>query len=190
MTSQIPPHLSLYATRKEIHERVQKAAVKINAWAGEVLAQTNEQVLGLCILRGGVFFFSDLLRQMSVSVEPAFCRTWSYSSRTNQQVNKSVRVNVEDVVAEGRAILLVDDICDSGSTLRKLSNVLLDLGATDVRSVVLVHREVAVPNYQPTWTIFQHAGPQWFVGYGMEDRNRYANLPDLYTMAGQTEGSP
>ena len=89
-------------------------------------------------------------------------------------------VAVDDVVAEGRAILMIDDICDSGSTLAKLEHVFLDLGASVVNSVVLIHRLCAAPKFKPTWSGFEYQGDAWFVGYGMEDKNKYANLPAIY----------
>lgn len=180
MNFEIPANFELTYSPTEIARRLTALGAEIAPWAAEAEQRTRQQVLAVCILRGGAFFFTDLLRAIPVSIEPTFCRTWSYSSATNEQVAHSVRVSVDDVVAEGRAILMVDDICDTGSTLAKLENVFLDLGASEVRSTVLIRRLIPEAKFQPTWSAFSYEGPEWFVGYGMEDRNRYSNLPAVY----------
>lgn len=176
---ELPPKYKPLYSSSEIEQRLARLGPEIGIWVSEVTANTKQQVLAVCILRGGAFFFTDLLRQIPVSIEPTFCRTWSYSSKSNEQAS-GVRVSVDEVVAEGRAILMVDDICDTGSTLAKLEKVFLDLGASAVKSVVLVHRIVSQPKFKPSWSAFEFDSADWLVGYGMEDCNYYSNLPGVY----------
>ena len=81
----------------------------------------EQQVLAICVLRGGVFFFADLLKE-TYTVEPSFCRAMSYSSEDNTQGNE-FRLVVEPAEMKGRYVLLVDDICDSGKTLKKFTQI-------------------------------------------------------------------
>lgn len=135
----------------------------------------------LCLARSNIFF-GDLLRAVTVSLEPAFCSASSYSTSTNKQAAKGVQVSVEGIKAEGRAILIVDDICDTGSTLRTLDRVFLELGAAEVASVVMIHRTVPGSQYQPRWSGFNYRGDEWFVGFGLDDLGWHRNLPGVYCM--------
>lgn len=176
----LPSHFRLIYNSTVIAERAEELGRQIEPWVRDSSKRTGAQVLAVCVLRGAVFFFSDLLRQIESSVEPNFCRAWSYSSQTNERNAKGVGVSVEQIAASGRAILIVDDICDTGSTLAKLETVFCELGAAEVRSAVLIHRKVPGTQYRPSWSGFEYSGDEWFVGYGLDDRNRYRNLPSVY----------
>jgi len=174
----LPDHYRIAFSEELIQQRVKEIGEEIGDWA----ASGTGQLLAVCVLRGGAPFFQDLIRRVPLSVEPTYCRTWSYSSESNEQSAGGVRVSVDSVLAEGRRILVVDDICDTGATLLKLQNVFSDLGATEIKSAVLIHRKVESSVFTPNWSAFQYQGADWFVGYGMEDKNQFANLPAVYTI--------
>jgi hypoxanthine phosphoribosyltransferase len=178
----VPAHLKIFRSPQEIAAAVSRIATELTPWVKDCHLTSGVQPLAVCVLRGGAPFFIDLLRAIPESIEPTYCRTWSYSFDQNAQRGGGVRVAVDDVVAEGRSILLVDDICDTGATLLKLHKVFEELGAKEVKTAVLVHRLQSEQRYTPNYRAFAHSGPEWFVGYGMEDRNHWANLPALYTM--------
>lgn len=179
----VPGKLQLVYSEEQIQTRIAELSADIGGWADVVMAKTKVQPLAVCVLRGAVLFFSDLLRAVPVSIEPTFCRASSYSVETNEQGREGVRVSVEEVEAEGRAILMVDDICDTGATLFTLEKVFYELGATEVQSAVLIHRQIPHSKYRPTWSAFEYTGDEWFVGYGLDDQNWHRNLPDVYRMS-------
>lgn len=183
----IPSHYRLAFSAEQIRESIARIAASIDAWAREVTLRTGSQPLAVCVLRGGAFFFTDLLRHLTTSVEVGFCSASSYSSETNTQV-KGVSVSIGDIRAAGRTILVVDDICDTGSTLKKLQTVLQELGAEEIKSAVLIKREIQGSSVEPDWAAFHHRGDEWFVGFGMEDKNRFANLSEVYAISG-SEGA-
>ena len=180
MNYEVPSNYRLAYSSSQISTKVTALGREIGVWVEETTKRSKQDVLAVCILRGGAFFFTDLLRAIPRSVEPTFCRTWSYSSATNNQSSQGVRVAVDEVVAEGRAILMVDDICDTGATLAKLERVFRDLGASDVKSAVLIRRVLPEQCMVPSWSAFEAEGNDWFVGYGMEDKNRFSNIPAVY----------
>jgi hypoxanthine phosphoribosyltransferase len=175
-----PSNYSVVLDRNAIFERVAKVAKDISAWAREAETRTGQQVLAVCILRGGVFFFSDLLRAVDVSMEPAFCRCRSYSSEVNGLQSSDVHVTMDQIDMEGRAVLLVDDICDSGSTLTNMIAFCLRRGAVEVKSSTLIFRHIPNSSFKPEYPAMDYHGNEWFAGYGMEDANRMANLPEVY----------
>lgn len=180
----LPDYLEIKYTPECIMDRVGALGDEIGVWADGILEKHGVPLLAVCVVRGAVFFYADLLRAIPRSVETAFCRTWSYSSSENAQLDeihgKGIRVDVDAIEAAGRGILIVDDICDTGATLEKLKNVFLELGAVEVKTAVLIHRLIDMPKHSPDWSAFQYSGDEWFVGYGMEDKNRLQNVPGVY----------
>jgi hypoxanthine phosphoribosyltransferase len=180
----VPPHLIPFAGADEVRRRVGVLGAEIGEWAREVTAGSGRQPLALCILRGGVFFFSDLLLACPVSVEPAFCRCRAYRQNHNGVAAEHVEIAMDAPAVEGRHVLVVDDICDSGRTLAAVAARIRELGALEVEAAVCVHRSRADGAYGPRWRAFEHDGPEWFAGYGMEDASHFMNYPGLYLLKG------
>jgi hypoxanthine phosphoribosyltransferase len=178
---ELPGTYQLAYNKELISKRVSAIGAVVSEWVKEH-SVNGEQVYCICILRGGALFFSDLIRQIPTSVEIGYCRTWNYSVENHQVAEGAIRVAVDDIAAGGRRVLLVDDICDSGKTLSKLRNVFIELGAIEVRAAVLIHRMLDKSIFTPDWAAFEYHGNEWFVGYGMGDKEKFANLPDVYSI--------
>lgn len=179
MRIEIPKDYSLAFSRDVIAKRVAELSVDINAWIVTAAKAAQNEVLAVCVLRGGAFFFADLLRNFTSSVEPTFCRAHSYGQADNS-VLKQMSVEVADLHVLGRPVLLVDDICETGRTLGRLEQYCREQGATEVRTAVLIERIAVKKAFSPAWAAFPYQGDEWFVGYGMDDRNHFANLADVY----------
>jgi hypoxanthine phosphoribosyltransferase len=128
------------------------------------------------VLKGAVFFLSDLMRALSVPCEVDFMAVASYGSSTDS--SGVVRILKDlDATIEGKDVLIVEDIIDSGLTL---SYLLRTLRARDPRSLEVCalltkpeRREVDLPIRYTGFEI-----PNKFViGYGLDHRERYRNLP-------------
>jgi hypoxanthine phosphoribosyltransferase len=128
------------------------------------------------VLKGAVFFLSDLMRQLDVPCEVDFMAVASYGSATKS--SGVVRILKDlDAVIEGRDVLIVEDIVDSGLTLRYL---LRNLGARNPRSLEVCalltkpeRRKVDLPTRYVGFEI-----PNRFaIGYGLDYGERYRNLP-------------
>jgi hypoxanthine phosphoribosyltransferase len=132
------------------------------------------------VMRGGVFFFSDLVRQIPTSVEIVPVRTEAYEASVSGVMKDKVKIHSEGLAVKGRVVLVVDDLCDTGRTLEALEKELLERGAREVRSVVLIRRLLNKPTFVPCWVGFEYSGLEWFVGYGMDDGERWRNLPGVY----------
>lgn len=180
MSRTVPSHFKLLYSAERIAEAVERLGAGINEWAHKVWDESHTDLLVIPVLRGGIFFFSDIVRTLSCSVEIAPARTWAYDPEAGNAQRGSVSVNIEGVPAKGRSVLVVDDICDSGKSLLSLTQSLRTAGAREVRSAVLLHREVPGSVFTPEWVGFKYRGSEWFVGYGMDDGDRYRNLPSIY----------
>ena len=180
----IPDSYSVMYSQQKIHARLEELSREISDSFELVSFQPKEQIVAVCVLRGAIFFFTDLIRLLDLPLEPMFCRAESYNAE-NQKTGKGVRVSVDEVRVEGKHVLVVDDICDTGLTLLKLHNVFLGLGAKSVRSAVLIHREVEHSKYEPTFSAFSYPGNEWFVGYGLDNGGMHRNLPEVYLLSPQ-----
>jgi len=184
---EVPDYFRLVYPRETITARTQELGREISEWAADAMATDGHQILGICILRGGVFFFSDLLKSIAYTVEPSFCRCRSYSVDANTP-GDTFEITVRPEGIRGRRVLLIDDICDSGRTMSHMARYCLDHGTTEVRTAVLIHRIHEDSIYTPDYVGFRYDGPEWFAGYGMEDRNHRANYPDVYVIAPDRAG--
>lgn len=138
------------------------------------------------VLRGGIFFFADLVREMQCSVDIAPLRASVYEKGKNAVALEIGEVFDAGLEVQGRAVVIVDDVCDSGKTLSILAPRLKAAGASEVKTAVLIQRKLpTLSAKRPDWVGFEYKGPEWFVGYGMDDADRFRNLPDIYVMEGQ-----
>jgi hypoxanthine phosphoribosyltransferase len=181
-TRTVPPHYDEVYPAPEVASGVNRVAAAISPWAAEVLEKTGKQVLGVCILRGAVFFFTDLLKAIPVSVEPGFCRCRSYRVGVNGQPAETIEVEWPEANLADRHVLLVDDICDTGRTLQFLSHYCRERGAAEVKTAVLIHRNLPDSMFHPDFAAFRYQGLEWFAGYGMDDRSWRMNYPAVYAL--------
>ena len=176
----IPKNFQLCYSSTQISKTVNQLGADISKWTEKIWEDSHSDIVAVPILRGGIFFFADLVRAVQGSVEIAPVKAWGYVEGENAKLNDHVQVDVGSIPAKGRRVLLVDDICDSGRTLYALKEKLLGAGALEVRSAVLIKRETEENKFAPDWVGFVYSGPEWFVGYGMEDSERWRNLNSVY----------
>lgn len=166
----MPGHLKRLFDEAAIEAALARLAPEVDRWAAGAEARTGRPLLALCVLRGGVFFFGDLMLRLSRSVEPAFCRAFSYAKTENGAPLERMFVDWQQLKPEGREVVLVDNICDSGRTLLHVDGWLRMQGVRRVRSVTMVHRLREDAVARPELTGFVYEGDEWLVGYGMRDQ--------------------
>jgi hypoxanthine phosphoribosyltransferase len=137
----------------------------------------GEDVLLICILRGGVLFLTDLIREIDLPLEVDFMAVSSYGSGARESSGQ-VRITLDlGNSLEGKNVILVEDIVDSGRTI---ASVLGMLATRNPKSLVVCtlldkaeRRETEVPIRYRGFTI-----PNKFVfGYGLDIDEYYRNLP-------------
>jgi hypoxanthine phosphoribosyltransferase len=128
------------------------------------------------VLKGAVFFLSDLMRSIEVPVEVDFMAVASYGSATDS--SGVVRILKDlDVAIEGRDVLIVEDIVDSGLTLQYLMR---NLGSRNPRSLevcALLTKPTRRKVDLPTRYVGFEIADRFVVGYGLDYAERYRNLP-------------
>lgn len=159
-------------TAEQIHDRVKIAA----EWLDERYKNSTQPPLAVSVLKGSVMFFCDLLREMKTPVQLDFMTISSYG---NSSESSGMPRIVMDLAAplEGRDVLLVEDIIDSGYTLVKLRDLLKGRGAKSFTVVALLdkpsRRKVDIKADYSCFTIEN----EFIVGYGLDYAQQYRNLP-------------
>ena len=128
------------------------------------------------VLKGAVFFLSDLMRQLEIPVEVDFMAVASYGSATKS--SGVVRILKDlDAAIEGRDVLIVEDIVDSGLTLQYL---LRNLAGRNPRSLevcaLLIKPERRKVDLETRYVGFE-IPDRFAIGYGLDHAERYRNLP-------------
>jgi len=158
----------------------------VQARVGELAAKINQDYAGrellvVGILRGAFIFLADLVRRLEMPVIVDFVAVSSYGQATRSSGVVRIMKDLDESVA-GRHLLLVEDIVDSGLTLKYLSDYLRAKQPADLRVCTLLdkpdRRQVDIkPDYNG-FTIPDH----FVVGYGLDCGQHYRNLPGIYIL--------
>src|SRR5688572_1915613 len=166
--------------------RVLIAAEVLEQRVAEMAAQINrdyaksERFICVGVLKGSVFFLVDLVKRLDLSVAIDFFQTASYGGGTSPG---EVRIRKDlDLPVREADVLLVEDIVDTGYTLRTILDLLRWRGARSVKLCALLdkasRREVEVPIDYRGFLIED----LFVVGYGLDYAERYRNLPYIGVM--------
>lgn len=161
-------------TREEIQHRVKELGIIIS----ETYREQNLLVVSL--LRGGFVFAADLIREISIPVEVDFMTTASYGhgkvSSGNVEIIHDLRTDIE-----GKNVLIVDDISDSGYTLKKVNDLLKLKNPKSIKICVMLdkpsRRQVDI---EPDFVGFR-IPDVFIVGYGLNYGDYYRNIPYIFT---------
>ena len=142
----------------------------------------DKDLLLIGVLKGAVFFLSDLMRQIDVPCEVDFMAVASYGSSTES--SGVVRILKDlDAAIEGRDVLIVEDIVDSGLTLNYLLRTLRTRGPASLEVCALLTK----PDRREVDTPVRYIGfeiPNRFaIGYGLDHAERFRNLPYVAALA-------
>lgn len=157
------------------------SAEQIRQRIGELGTQINHDYEGkpfivIAILTGSVVFLADLVRQIEHSHQIGLIRASSYPGTATTAGELIIEDHLLPDI-RGRAVLLLDDILDTGQTLSKIIDHLTSKGATEVRSCVLLHKigrqTVAI---SPDYRGFEIPN-EFVIGYGLDYNDHYRHLP-------------
>lgn len=159
-------------TEKEIAERVKQLADQITADYESV----QKPLVAIGLLRGAIFFMTDLIRQLDFPVEYDFL--WVSSYRYASAPGKLELLKDVDIPIEGRDVLVLEDIVDTGHTLKYIKQILIEKRPASLKFCCLIdkpaRREVKVDTDYVGFTVSKN---YFLVGYGLDYAGRFRNLP-------------
>ena len=165
--------------KEEIQVRISEE--ELIAKIKEIAQQINEDYVGkevhlVCILSGSVFFTCELAKYITVPVTMDFMRVSSYGDGMDSTGTISIDQDL-NMSIEGRHVLVVEDIVDSGRTLALLSNILKKRDPASLRLCSLLDK----PSRRVTPVTIDYLGFEiedyFVVGFGLDYAQKYRNLP-------------
>lgn len=155
---------------------------KVGEISQKLIADYKEKdVTIVAILNGSLVFLSDLIRQMPFSMRLDTIGADTYGSqtfpRTETRLLNSLKLDIQD-----RDVLVIDDIIDTGKTLKKVIEDVTRYKPRSLKTCVLLNRSHRRQvELEPDYCGFQ-IGDEFVVGYGLDFNNRYRNLPYIATL--------
>jgi hypoxanthine phosphoribosyltransferase len=167
--------------KKELIIDKEKIAARILELGAAITKDYDqERLLVVGILNGAFIFLADLVRAIRQQIEIDFVRVASYGSDTSPSALRYIKDIELDV--EGKHVLIVDDIIDTGRTLARLKQSFTDRGALSVRFCVLIdkkeRREIDIAVDYAGFVVQRG----FLVGYGLDCGEQYRQLPAIYQM--------
>lgn len=165
-------NIEVLLSAEQIEKRIQELGKEIT----EGHQQLKRPLVVICVLKGAVLFFSDLVRVLDLPIELGFKGISSYGDGKESSgiVKKTVDLSMD---IQGRDVLIVEDLIDTGLSAKYLMNAIENMGPSSVKFCSLLEK----PNKNKSGFQADYLGfeiPDDFViGYGLDHAGIYRNLP-------------
>ena len=157
-------------SEEEVDKRIAEIAAKISE------DYNGEQVHMICVLKGGVFFTCELAKRLTIPVSMDFMSVSSYGADTKSSGVVKIVKDLDEGI-EGKNVLVVEDIIDSGRTLSYLLEYLRNRNPKSLKLCPLLDKpERRVVEVDVDYTCFD-IPDEFVVGYGLDYAQKYRNLP-------------
>ncbi|TFH37287.1 MAG: hypoxanthine phosphoribosyltransferase [Dehalococcoidia bacterium] len=170
-------HLTLLISRSVIEETVMRLAAQISE------DYRGKELVAVGILKGAFIFMADLVRRLDIPLEVDFVTVSSYGSCTESSRTVTMRHDMTTDV-NGKDVLVIEDIVDSGHTVCFVVEHLKARGAASVRMCALADK----PSRREQDVRIDYLGftvpDKFVVGYGLDFDNKFRYLPDIYALEG------
>lgn len=162
--------IKVLLSEEEVDSRIKQIAAKVSKdYAGK-------EIHLICVLKGGVFFTCELAKRITVPVSLDFMSVSSYGDDTKSSGVVKI-VKDLDQPLEGKDVLIVEDIIDSGRTLHYLIPVLKQRNPKSIRLCALLNK----PDRREVEVQIDYLGfdipDEFVIGYGLDYAQKYRNLP-------------
>jgi hypoxanthine phosphoribosyltransferase len=163
-------------TQDDIARRVREMGAEISRAYPE-----DEPLLLIGLLKGSFIFVSDLVREVTRPAHVDFLVAASYGSATVSSGEVRLLYDPEAQL-EGRHVILVEDIVDSGTTMNRLVPRIEERGPRSFEICALLHKHIATDLVkEPRWVGF-HAPQEFLIGYGLDHSENFRNLPFIASL--------
>jgi hypoxanthine phosphoribosyltransferase len=161
--------IDVLISKEEIAKRIQELGKKISE------DYKGEEVVCVCILKGSVIFYADLVRALNLPVEFDFIRVSSYGNQLTSSGDVKITKDLSGSISD-KHVLVIEDIVDTGITLSFLLDLFKSRGPKSVKLATLLHKPAnKVKDVHIDYlgfTIDNH----FVVGYGLDAAEKYRNL--------------
>ncbi len=161
---------SILISEEEIQELVNELGERINK------DYEGKEVIFAVILKGSLVFAADLMRRLTMPVKLDFMQASSYGESVVSSGIINIKKDLDNVIS-GKHVLIIEDIIDSGNTLAKLKQVLLERDPASVKICALLSKPSRREMDVEVEYIGKDIPDEFVVGYGLDFNERYRNLP-------------
>jgi hypoxanthine phosphoribosyltransferase len=163
-------------SRAQIDERVAAMGRQISDDFG------GGELIVCCVLKGAMFFCSDLMRAITIDAALDFIQVSSYGTEKYSSgvvtILKEPQLDMHE-----KAVLIVEDIIDSGLTIREVHHYIESRGASKVRTAAFLDKAAARKvDFKADYVGFT-IDPHFVIGYGLDYAEKYRNLPDIQVLS-------
>lgn len=162
---------------EELQSRVQELADLVS----EKYADSEQDLLLVCVLKGAAFFLTDFARKLSIPSELEFMAVSSYGASTSSSGVVRILKDLDRDIA-GRNVLIVEDIIDSGLTLSWLIRNLEGRSPASLNVVTLLRKPEVVKADIDLLDVGFDIPNEFVIGYGLDYAERYRDLPYVGTL--------
>lgn len=167
--------LDLMIAPNEIAQKIEEVALEIDH------AYQGEELTVVMVMKGAVCVAADLIRKLHIPVTIEYVKASSYGQNGTSRGELKV-TGLDTLDFEGKNILVVDDIFDTGHTMTALLEKMQEKGPKTLRSLVLLAKNVPRQmNYEPEYILFK-IDNHFVVGYGLDYKEFYRGLPGIYCL--------
>ena len=164
-----------YLTREKIAEQVQRVAAEIRRDC------KSENPIFLCVLNGAFMFAADLFRACQMNhAEITFIRFKSYEGTSSTGKVREIMGLSEDI--EGRDVIIIEDIVDTGVTAFQLRQMLLGRNPRSVKMATLLFKPESLQLGTPPEYVGFEIPSKFIIGYGLDLDGEARNLSDIYVV--------
>lgn len=160
---------------EELEERIAQLGEKITDYYNQ-----DDEIVMVCILRGGVMFMADLARQIKLPVILDFMDVTSYEGGTTTTGNVRIIKDLEESIGD-KHVLIVEDIIDTGLTLKHVINMLKTRNPKSIKVCTLLDKPErrTEKHVEIDWNGFEIPN-KFVVGYGLDYEEMYRNVPFIF----------
>ena len=162
-------------TAAQIDEAVAKVAEKMNADLKDV-----DVPIFLCILNGSFMFTADLMRKIDIKSDVLFVKVASYEGTSSTGSVKQILGLTKSI--EGRTVVVVEDIVETGNTMEEVHRILKDAGAADIKICTLLFKPDAYKKELPIDYAALQIPNDFIVGYGLDYNQLGRQYKDIYVL--------
>lgn len=181
MNTTADPRLLGRTVRRIVYTKEQ-IAQRVHELGSEIMgAYPDGELLVLGLLKGSFIFLSDLVREIGRPLQVDFLVASSYGESTESSGNVRLLYDPETEL-EGKHILLVEDIVDTGRTLSRLMDLLWARNPRSLEICALLHKHIAAELRYPTRFIGFDAPNEFLVGYGLDHAENFRHIPYIASL--------